>query len=61
MVSIIMPINNSAIYLSECLDSIINQSYENWELIAVNNGSKDNSLEIIMAGLIVIGIITIID
>ena len=47
MVSIIMPINNSAIYLSECLDSIINQSYENWELIAVNNGSKDNSLEIL--------------
>jgi len=47
MVSIIMPVNNSAIYLSECIDSIINQSYKDWEIIAVNNGSKDNSLEIL--------------
>ena len=42
-----MPVHNSAVYLSECIDSIISQSYKNWEIIAVNNGSTDNSLEIL--------------
>lgn len=46
-VSIIIPVYNSAKYLSECLDSIIQQSYADIEIICVNDGSKDNSLDIL--------------
>ncbi|CUQ11647.1 Hyaluronan synthase [Turicibacter sanguinis] len=41
--SIIVPIYNSECTLKECLDSIRNQTYENFEVILVNDGSKDNS------------------
>lgn len=44
--SIIIPIYNSELYLSECLDSILNQSYSNYEVIMVNDGSTDNSKSI---------------
>ena len=46
-VSIIMPIYNVAPYLEEALDSILNQSLKDIEIIAVNDGSTDNSEEII--------------
>ncbi|MDA3968863.1 glycosyltransferase family 2 protein [Helicobacter ibis] len=46
--SIIVPIYNVENYLKECLDSIINQSYKDFELILVNDGSTDNSLKIAM-------------
>lgn len=45
-VSIIVPIYNMEQYLNRCLESIINQTYENIEIILINDGSKDNSLEI---------------
>jgi glycosyltransferase involved in cell wall biosynthesis len=45
-VSIIVPIFNSELTLNRCLDSAINQSYENIELILVNDGSTDKSEEI---------------
>ncbi len=48
-VSIILPIKNTANYLVECLDSICNQTYQNWELLAVNDASIDDSLSIIQA------------
>lgn len=47
LISIIMPIYNSSKYLIESIGSVINQDYENWELICINDGSTDNSLEII--------------
>ena len=46
-VSVIMPIYNVAPYLEEAFDSILNQSLKEVEIIAVNDGSTDNSEEII--------------
>jgi glycosyltransferase involved in cell wall biosynthesis len=43
--SIIVPNYNKDIYISECLNSIINQTYKNYEIIVVDDGSTDNSLE----------------
>ncbi len=46
LVSIIVPVYNSNLYLDECLESIINQTYKFIEIILVNDGSTDNSQEI---------------
>lgn len=45
--SIIIPVYNTAQFLNKCLDSIINQTYNNLEIVIVNDGSTDNSKEII--------------
>lgn len=46
MISIIIPVYNSENYLSECIESVLNQTYSNFELILINDGSKDSSGEI---------------
>lgn len=47
MISVIIPIYNAALYLKECLDSIILQSFSDIEIICVNDGSSDGSDEIL--------------
>ena len=47
MVSVILPVFNADRFLPQCLDSILRQTYQEWELIAVDDGSKDRSLEIL--------------
>lgn len=46
LISIIVPIYNSEKYIKECIESIINQTYSNIEIILLNDGSTDRSLEI---------------
>lgn len=46
LVSIIVPIYNVAAYLKECLQSIVAQSYENLDIILIDDGSDDESLKI---------------
>lgn len=45
-ISIIVPVYNVEEYLSNCIDSILNQTFKDFELILVNDGSTDNSLDI---------------
>lgn len=46
-ISVIVPVYNTAKFLDRCIESILNQSYDNFELILINDGSTDNSVEII--------------
>lgn len=45
-VGVVIPIYNVELYLRECLESVINQTYKNFTAILINDGSSDNSLEI---------------
>ena len=49
MISIIVPVYNTAPYLPQCLDSLVNQTYRDIEIICVNDGSTDNSPDILKA------------
>lgn len=46
MISVIIPIYNAERFLKECLESVRNQSFRDFEVLCVNDGSKDNSGEI---------------
>lgn len=46
MISIIIPVYNVEKYITKCIDSILNQTVSDWELILINDGSKDKSGEI---------------
>jgi len=49
LISILIPFKDTEMYLSECLDSILNQSYTNWELIIVDDHSADSSYNLVKA------------
>lgn len=46
-ISVIIPVYNTEKYLEKCLDSIINQTYQDFEIVIINDGSIDNSQNII--------------
>ena len=46
MISIILPVFNSEKYIKRCLDSLVNQTYKDLEIIIINDGSTDNTLKI---------------
>lgn len=46
-ISVIIPIYNTSLYLEKCIESIINQSLKEIEILCVNDGSTDNSLDIL--------------
>ena len=46
-VSVIIPVNNTEKYITKCLDSVINQTLKDIEIICVNDSSTDNSLSIL--------------
>ena len=46
-ISIIVPVYNASEYIGICIDSILNQTYQNFELLLINDGSTDNSLKIL--------------
>lgn len=45
--SIIIPVYNVEDYIGKCLDSVFNQTFKDYEVIVVNDGTKDNSMEIV--------------
>lgn len=49
LISIIMPAYNVENYIGKSIESIIDQEYSNWELIVVNDGSTDNTCEVVTA------------
>ncbi|MCF0125831.1 MAG: glycosyltransferase [Clostridia bacterium] len=46
-VSVVIPVYNSEKYIEKCIDSVLSQSFQNFELIVINDGSKDRSQEIL--------------
>lgn len=46
LVTVLTPVYNGEKYLSECIESVVAQTYENWEYIIINNCSTDNTLDI---------------
>ena len=45
-ISVVIPAYNAEQFLDETLESVLSQTYENWECIIVNDGSTDNTGEI---------------
>ncbi|MCA0174369.1 bifunctional glycosyltransferase family 2 protein/CDP-glycerol:glycerophosphate glycerophosphotransferase [Bacillus sp. RAR_GA_16] len=48
-ISVIIPVNNTEQYLESCIESLLAQTYQNWEAILINDGSSDDSRAIIQS------------
>ena len=46
-ITLVIPVYNSEKYIGRCLDSILNQTYNDLDILVINDGSKDKSKEII--------------
>ena len=46
-ISVIIPIYNAALFLSQCLDSVLHQTYKDLEILCVDDGSTDHSRELL--------------
>ena len=46
LVTIIVPVYNSARYLGDCVESVLAQTYRHWELILVDDGSQNSTKEL---------------
>ena len=60
-VSVIIPVYNAQDGIKQCLDSLLNQSFTDFEIILLNDGSTDNSLEVIKKYAAVNDFIRVID
>jgi glycosyltransferase involved in cell wall biosynthesis len=49
LVGVVTPVFNGEPYLEQCIESVLNQTYDNWEYVIVNNASTDRSIEIARA------------
>ena len=47
LISVIMPVYNTSQYLRRSIESVLNQTFKDFELICINDGSTDNSLQIL--------------
>ena len=47
LISIVVPAYNYARFLNACIDSVLAQTYTHWELLVIDNGSTDNTAEIL--------------
>jgi len=47
LISVILPVYNVEKYIEKCIQSILNQTYTNFELLIINDGTKDNSIKIV--------------
>lgn len=48
LISILTPFKNTSVFLTECLNSIVNQSFANWELLIIDDHSTDDSYDVVM-------------
>ncbi|MBP7810058.1 MAG: glycosyltransferase family 2 protein [Bacteroidia bacterium] len=49
LVSVLMPVYNASAYVKEAIESILNQSYQNFEFVIINDGSTDSSEEVVLS------------
>src|SRR5258708_1290436 len=51
LVSVVTPAYNEERYIQECIDSILAQTYSNWHLVVVDNGSTDRTFDIVQSNV----------